>query len=71
MIPNGRGKGPMPVVKIHRDEMEIVKEAASRVERRSNSRFVIDQTKLEVTDGEREPVAEADDEDSKPPAIFD
>jgi hypothetical protein len=61
----------MPVVKIHRDEMEIVKEAASRVERRSNSRFVIDQTKLEVTDSEREPAAEADDEDSKPPAIFD
>jgi len=40
----------MAVVKIRRDEMEIVKEAASRIERRSNSRFVIDRSRVEISD---------------------
>jgi hypothetical protein len=63
----------MPAFKIRRDEFEIVKQAALRVERRSNSRFVMDQTKVEVTDGEG--LQSSDDvngeQEPKPPAVFD
>lgn len=45
----------MATVKIRRDEMEIVKEAASRIARRSNSRFVIDPSRVEIADKDIEP----------------
>ena len=43
-----------PAVKLRRDEFEIVKAAAQRIERRSNSTFVMDQSRVEVTDEEGE-----------------
>lgn len=62
----------MPPVKIGREEMEIVKEAALRLERRSNTRFVID-TRVEVTDDEskQQPSEQASEGEAKPPVIFD
>jgi hypothetical protein len=58
----------MPSLKIHRDEMKIVKEAAMRVERRSNSRFVMDQTKIEVTDDPGQQPIEKEEE-AQPPVV--
>jgi hypothetical protein len=40
----------MPAIKIRRDEFEIVKAAADRVARRSNSKFVLDESLVQVTD---------------------
>lgn len=62
------------VFKIRRDEMEIVKEAATRVARRSNSRFTIDQTKIKITEDENDShksSVENTEEDSKSAAVFD
>jgi hypothetical protein len=61
----------MPVVKIRREELEMVKQAAMRLERRSNSKFVIDQNKVEVTDDDCQPNIDAEEEDSKPPVVCD
>jgi ribosomal 50S subunit-recycling heat shock protein len=61
----------MPAIKIRREEMEIVKQAASRVERRSNSRFVIDQNKVEITDDEARPATEAEEDDPESHVICD
>jgi hypothetical protein len=55
-------------VKIRPEEMEIVKQAATRVERRSNSRFVIDQCRIEVTDEDDQP-AETKAGESESPAV--
>lgn len=60
----------MLAVKIHRDEMEIVRQAVTRVERRSNSRFVMNQTRIEVTDDSPSPALEDQEDDSKSPALF-
>jgi hypothetical protein len=49
----------MLAVKIRREEMEMVKQAATRVERRSNSKFVIDQRRIEVTDDDDQEAAES------------
>jgi len=64
-------EGVMPVVKIRREELEIVKQAAMRIERRSNSRFVIDQSRVEVTDDERQSAVDTEEKDSKPPVVCD
>jgi len=40
----------MPVVKVQRNEMERVKAAAERVAHRTNSRFVLDPNRVEITD---------------------
>ena len=59
----------MPIVKIRRDEMEVVKEAAERLARRSNSRFVIDEARVEITD-EGEGSSPTDEAEPKPPVAF-
>ena len=59
----------MPAVKIRPDEMEIVKQAASRIERRSNSRFVIDRTRVEVTEEDRQPSPDVEEDESKPSLV--
>jgi hypothetical protein len=59
----------VPAVKIRPDEMEIVKQAASRIERRSNSRFVIDRSRVEVTDEEGRPSPDIEDDESKPTIV--
>ena len=59
----------MPAVKIRRDEMEIVKQAALRVERRSNSRFVMDQDRVEVTDEESHPQLDTKEDEAKPSLV--
>lgn len=66
-----QGEGLMPAVKIRREEMEMVKQAATRVERRSNSRFVIDQNRVEVTEDERQPAIDTDEDDPKSPVVCD
>lgn len=67
-----REEDAVPAVKIRKDEMEIVRQAVTRVERRSNSRFVMDQTRVEVTDDDPSPPALEDQEDdSTPPALFE
>jgi hypothetical protein len=61
------------MVKIRREEMEMVKRAASRVERRSNSRFVIDESRVEVTEDvaedDSQAVSELKEDDSKEPFV--
>lgn len=59
----------MPAVKIRREEMEMVKQAVTRVERRSNSRFVMDQNRIEVTEDECQPTIDTDEDESKPPVF--
>jgi hypothetical protein len=54
----------MAAVKIRPEEMEIVKQAATRVERRSNSRFVIDQCRITVTEDSDQAAAETEVGDS-------
>jgi hypothetical protein len=67
-----RWEDAVPAVKIRRDELEIVKEAAIRVERRSNSRFVLDQKRVEVADEGSPPAKDSDEEQpTKPPVVFD
>jgi hypothetical protein len=61
----------MPIVKIRRDEMEIVKQAAIRVERRSNAKFVMDQSRVEVTDEGCPPQVDTDEDDSEPAVVCD
>ena len=62
----------MPPVKIRRDELEIVKQAAIRVERRSSFRFVMDHTRIEVTDEESSPSpGNETDEPIEPKVVFD
>jgi hypothetical protein len=39
----------MPVVKIRREEMNLVKEAAERKAQRTNSNFVIKQERVEIS----------------------
>ena len=61
----------MPAVKIRKDEMEIVRQAVTRVERRSNSRFVMDQTRVEVTDDNSpSPTLDDQEDDGNSPALF-
>ena len=62
----------MTPVKIHREELAIVKEAALRLERRNNAHFVID-TRVEVTDDECHDTTEKVDfgDAPKAPAVFD
>jgi hypothetical protein len=40
----------MPVIRIRRDEMNLVEAAADRKARRTNSRFVIKQERVEVAE---------------------
>jgi hypothetical protein len=61
----------MPAVKIRREEFEIVKQAATRVERRSNSKFVIDQRRVEVTDDDSQPAMDDEEGDSESPVVCD
>jgi dihydroneopterin aldolase len=39
----------MPVAKIQREELNLVKEAAERVAHRTNSQFVIREERVEIT----------------------
>lgn len=59
----------MVAVKIRPEEMEIVKQAATRVERRSNSRFVIDQCRVQVTEDDDQGAAETKAGDSESPSV--
>lgn len=59
-----------PAVKLRRDEFEIVKAAAQRVERRSNSTFVMDQSRVEVTDEEGESPVESGGDEAKARVVF-
>jgi hypothetical protein len=61
----------MPVVKIRRDEMEIVQQAVTRVERRSNFKFVMDRDRVEITDDGCKPKIEAEADDPQPPVVCD
>jgi hypothetical protein len=65
----------MPAVKIRQDEMKIVQEAADRVARRSNSRFVLDTHRVKVTDIESDAGNGNSDaqegEETKPALNFD
>lgn len=61
----------MLAVKIRQDEMEIVKQAATRVERRNNSRFIMDQARVEIADDKWQPSHEANEDESDPPALFE
>ena len=58
-------------VKIRRDEFEIVKAAVQRVERRNNSKFVMDQTRIEITDDEGQSVVEGGEDAAKAAVVFD
>ena len=40
----------MATVRIRQEEMQVLREAANRLERRSNSRFVLDQSRVEVSE---------------------
>jgi hypothetical protein len=58
-------------VKIRRDEFEIVKAAVQRVERRNNSKFVMDQTRVEITDDEGQSAIEGGEDAAKAAIVFD
>jgi|GEM_PF-2555342 hypothetical protein len=58
-------------VKIRRDEFEIVKAAVQRVERRNNSKFVMDQTRVEITDDEGQSAIEGGEDAAKAAVVFD
>jgi hypothetical protein len=62
----------MPAVKIRKDELEIVKAAALRMERRNNSRFIMDQTRIEITDQDSQPLSKGakDEPEDKPSVRF-
>jgi hypothetical protein len=51
----------MTIVRIRREEMALVKAAGERVARRTHARFVVDQSRVEITEEERS--AKADDEE--------
>lgn len=40
----------MPVVKIRREEMDALVQAADRMAKRMNARFVLDQQRVEIVD---------------------
>jgi hypothetical protein len=56
----------MTIVRIRREEIALVQAAGERVARRTHSRFVLDQKRVEVTE-ENEPNRPDEGEDTKKP----
>ena len=52
----------MTIVRIRREEMALVKAAGERVARRTHARFVVDQSRVEITE-DKDP-AKTDDEEA-------
>jgi hypothetical protein len=52
----------MTIVRIRREEMALVKAAGERVARRTHARFVVDQSRVEITEDDRP--AKAGDEEA-------